>query len=137
MAQTGQSMQNGNFNKNHLEEHLQVWQGKNRVLVLYAPTIEHPEYLKQLKMLGNAEDGLQERDLVQVALTDKEINDGTHNFLQKALGVKRDEFNVILVGKDGGVKYRSDKATDVQEIFSTIDAMPMRQNEMKERGKQE
>jgi hypothetical protein len=36
---------------------------------------------------------------------------------------------VILIGKDGGIKSRSDRL-DIQAIFSTIDAMPMSQREM-------
>lgn len=36
---------------------------------------------------------------------------------------------VILIGKDGGVKSRHDHL-DLEAIFSEIDAMPMRQREM-------
>lgn len=36
---------------------------------------------------------------------------------------------VILIGKDGGVKSRHDRL-DLAAIFSEIDAMPMRQREM-------
>lgn len=36
---------------------------------------------------------------------------------------------VILIGKDGGVKYRSPKL-DLAEIFARIDSMPMRRTEM-------
>lgn len=37
---------------------------------------------------------------------------------------------VILIGKDGGIKSRFDRV-DLKAIFSDIDAMPMRQNEMR------
>jgi hypothetical protein len=37
---------------------------------------------------------------------------------------------VILIGKDGGVKSRLDRV-DLQGIFLQVDAMPMRQNEMR------
>jgi hypothetical protein len=36
---------------------------------------------------------------------------------------------VILIGKDGGIKYQSDYL-DLEAIFSEIDVMPMRQFEM-------
>ena len=36
---------------------------------------------------------------------------------------------VILIGKDGGLKLRLDNL-DIPILFSVIDAMPMRQNEM-------
>jgi hypothetical protein len=131
MAQTGTA------GKDHLAEKFENWQGKRRVLVLYAPAASHPEYVKQLRMLDSRKDGLAERDLVQVALTDGETDAEARNYLEKELGVRRGEFNLVLVGKDGGVKYRSQQATETAEIFSTIDAMPMRQNEIRQQGKQE
>jgi hypothetical protein len=38
---------------------------------------------------------------------------------------------VILIGKDGGVKSRLDQL-DLDVLFSDIDSMPMRRNEMRE-----
>ena len=40
-------------------------------------------------------------------------------------------FTVILVGKDGGDKLKSLKPLTLQKLYDTIDAMPMRQSEMK------
>ena len=42
------------------------------------------------------------------------------------------EILTILIGKDGGEKYRKSGVTDWQEIFRKIDAMPMRQAEMRQ-----
>ena len=39
----------------------------------------------------------------------------------------------ILVGKDGGVKFRQDRIVELKEIFRVIDAIPMRQQEMKKK----
>jgi len=38
-------------------------------------------------------------------------------------------FALMLVGKDGAVKFRSDKVVVPDEIFGLIDQMPMRQKE--------
>jgi hypothetical protein len=38
---------------------------------------------------------------------------------------------VILIGKDGGVKNRLDQV-DLEALFANIDAMPMRRNEMRD-----
>ncbi|MBW4517481.1 MAG: DUF4174 domain-containing protein [Timaviella obliquedivisa GSE-PSE-MK23-08B] len=43
------------------------------------------------------------------------------------------KFTVILVGKDGTEKQRSQTPIDPATIFRTIDAMPMRQQEMRDR----
>lgn len=41
-------------------------------------------------------------------------------------------FEVLLVGKDGGVKLRRNKLVAASEITALIDTMPMRQEEMKQ-----
>jgi hypothetical protein len=55
--------------------------------------------------------------------------------LRKKFGVTADEFEVILIGKDGTVKLRSKAAVSTSALFQLIDAMPMRQEEMREKKK--
>jgi hypothetical protein len=43
-------------------------------------------------------------------------------------------FAVVLVGKDGGEKRRSNDVVAVEELFAQIDAMPMRQSERRRAG---
>ncbi len=43
-------------------------------------------------------------------------------------------FYVVLVGKDGGEKLRSETVLPIGKLDSTIDGMPMRQDEMKRKG---
>ncbi len=126
-----------NTEDTRLEERLGSLRGKNRVLVLYAPTAEHPEYVKQLRMLADAKTELAERDLVQITRTDEKMDAGTRDYLRRELNVPGGAFNVLLIGKDGGVKYRGTKATNPEQLFETIDAMPMRQSEMQKGKKQE
>ncbi|WP_405405762.1 DUF4174 domain-containing protein [Paracoccus sp. Ld10] len=38
-------------------------------------------------------------------------------------------FQVLLIGKDGGIKMRSDTPVTAEHILSLIDSMPMRQGE--------
>ena len=45
-----------------------------------------------------------------------------------------DDFNLILIGKDGGVKYNTNKPVKINKIFEIIDKMPMRMQEIKERN---
>lgn len=51
--------------------------------------------------------------------------------LRKRFHVAPEAFAVILVGKDGGEKLRSDRPVTWERLQSTIDAMPMRQQEMR------
>ena len=45
------------------------------------------------------------------------------------LGLPDEEFAMLLIGKDGGIKQRWRSAVPVQEIFAVIDGMPMRRSE--------
>jgi hypothetical protein len=40
-------------------------------------------------------------------------------------------FEIILIGLDGGIKLRKNDIVSREELFSIIDAMPMRRNEMR------
>lgn len=51
--------------------------------------------------------------------------------LLKRYQIQEHEFVVLLIGKDRGVKLSSKELVSTQQIFSLIDAMPMRQWEMK------
>lgn len=44
-------------------------------------------------------------------------------------------FTIILIGKDGGEKYRSNQLMTSTHLFALIDAMPMRQAEMQKKQK--
>lgn len=44
------------------------------------------------------------------------------------------EFELVLVGKDGGVKARATKPEALDEFLDTIDRMPMRRAEIQRRG---
>ncbi|MEH2439335.1 DUF4174 domain-containing protein [Nostoc sp.] len=119
----------------------QKW--KNRVLLVFAPSVDNHTYQQQMQLLQAHNGNFAERDLVlvQVLATDESyanrqpIDKSSAAKLRDRFGVDKESFRVILVGKDGGVK-RSD-ATPVKAtaIFEEIDAMPMRQQEMQERGR--
>ena len=44
------------------------------------------------------------------------------------------DFQAVLIGKDGGVKARWAEPVSLNALYELIDAMPMRQREMRERG---
>ena len=37
---------------------------------------------------------------------------------------------ILLIGKDGGIKYESKRSVSLIQLFELIDSMPMRQDEM-------
>ena len=88
----------------------------HRVLYAYAPTIADPALLRQRSLFDAAKSGMADRDLVLIPVIGK-----------------RPHFEAVLVGKDGGEKLRSPEPLTPERLFETIDAMPMRQQEMRQR----
>ena len=80
------------------------------------------EYEKQLTLLERDSMGIKERDLV-ITTVEKESE-------YKKYNVATDRFTLLLIGKDGGEKFRSTKPVAIETIFRLIDSMPMRQAEM-------
>ena len=93
----------------------------NRPLVIFAPSKTDPAYITQMSMLEKQQAELAERDIIVLIDTSPTAN-GT---LRKQLNPKG--FEVVLVGKDGGMKLRETTPLDTEVLLSTIDKMPMRQ----------
>lgn len=86
---------------------------------------------QQWQVLQQDSAGLAERDL-QIERVEPVSS------LYKTYAVSAGEsFTIILVGKDGGEKYRSNKITTTTQLFALIDGMPMRQAEMRQKKKNE
>jgi len=118
----------------------QKWQ--NRVLLVFAPSVDNHIYQQQMQLFEQHQNGFTERDLVLVqVLADKSyangqpIDESSVGNLRNRFGVDKDNFRVILVGKDGGVKRSDTTPVEATAIFEQIDAMPMRQQEMQQRGR--
>ncbi|MBD2472749.1 DUF4174 domain-containing protein [Nostoc sp. FACHB-145] len=115
----------------------QKWQ--NRVLLVFAPSVNNRTYQQQMQLFNQHQNGFTDRDLVlvQVLATDKSyangqlIDESSAANLRNRFGVEQQNFRVILVGKDGGVKRSDTTPVEVKAIFEQIDAMPMRQQEMR------
>lgn len=116
------------------------WQ--NRVLLVFE-AVQDSAYSSEFdQQLKTQLCGLQDRDLIVVrvpASTDVPIDNkpetSDHSIsLRQRYSVSGGAFSVILIGKDGGEKLRSDDRVDLGEIFALIDTMPMRRAEMRERA---
>ncbi|MBD2505499.1 DUF4174 domain-containing protein [Anabaena azotica] len=119
----------------------QKWQ--NRVLLVFAPSVDNRDYQQQMQLFNQHQNGFTDRDLVlvQVLATDKSyanrqlIDESSAAKLRDRFGVDKDNFHVILIGKDGGVKRQDATPVQATAIFEQIDAMPMRQQEIQQRGR--
>jgi len=80
----------------------------------------------QLNWLMNDSTGIAERD-IDIIQVKEDSN------LLSQYGVASKQFAIILIGKDGGEKFRSLKAETTETLFAIIDSMPMRKSEMKKK----
>ena len=103
-----------------------MYPGKRQVLIFYK---EDGNIIKdkQLAILQQNEAGLKEREI-----TVKTYNITVQNGEATKWKIEPSaSFIFLLIGKDGGEKLRSDSLVNADRLFSVIDAMPMRKNEMK------
>ena len=123
------------------------WQ--RRVLLLFAPTAQDARYRSQLQRLRAAPDSaFVERDLLLITLPAEgkprrrsweaesqaqPVSAEAALRLRERFGVADEDFAFVLVGKDGTEKRRDRAPVAPEAIFEEIDAMPMRQREMRER----
>jgi len=98
---------------------------EKRQLLVFAENTNNSSLKTQQKVLNADPEGLKERDIeVKFFYADRDKD----KFKEKHI---KSGFTIILVGKDGGDKLRSTSTLTLQKLYSTIDAMPMRQSEMK------
>ncbi len=120
----------------------QKW--KNRVLLVFAPSSSHRTYQQQMQLFEQHQRDFANRDLVLVQVlaqgpsyaNGEPIDSSTVAHLRDRFGVSKEDFRVVLVGKDGGTKRSDSSPVKANTIFGEIDAMPMRQQEMRERSNQ-
>ncbi|WP_194439210.1 DUF4174 domain-containing protein [Vibrio fluminensis] len=115
----------------------QYW--PHRSVIFFAPSQDkHVEQFELETLLNDC--ALTTRDVVTLIITNDGYTQPTWVEEQFDLGmlynlyhVKPDEHVAILIGKDGNEKMRWGKSTDWHKVKQTIDDMPMRQREMKDR----
>lgn len=122
-------------------KNLDHFQWKNRLLIIYLADEKSSILENQLAEISQNKEGYKERDLKVILLKDQQVeiwnSNENHNLqfnkITEELNIDKDKFyHNLLIGKDGGVKLRSDAPISNKKLFDTIDAMPMRQREMRD-----
>jgi hypothetical protein len=111
------------------EPDLDGFKWKNRVLVVLAPSENDPQWKEQRAIDAAAVAGFSERDLVEVA------ESGAEGPLHRRFGIKVSDFQVLLIGKDGHCAQQWAKPVGSEVLYSLIDRMPMRREEMRRQKK--
>jgi len=96
---------------------------KNRIILTFADDEDHPDLIKLKVEMKENKCEILNRDLLHFHFN----NDGkTGNLTTKS----DRSFRILLLGKDGGIKYESKRSVSLIHLFELIDPMPMRQDEM-------
>jgi hypothetical protein len=108
---------------------LDGWRDTKRPLLLFAPTDKDTKLVSELQRLEAAQKEWRDRDVVVAVCI------GDYPALRARLGVPPQHFVAVLVGKDGGEKYRTEDVFAVDEITRRIDSMPMGKQEAEARAR--
>lgn len=110
------------------------WQ--SRPLLLFAPTERDPRLVETLSRIDATRCDFDGRDMVLGVVTagtgtlDGQTLDADESQrLRSRFAIGEDAFGVVLIGKDGGEKWRVDEVPDLRRIYAVIDGMPMRSRE--------
>lgn len=119
---------------------LKPYQWENRIVLILTNDENAEKYQKQLAVFQSDKAGLKDRKLVIGKVMPKQYCLGLDksNWVQspelyRDFHSKNTDFEVILIGLDGGVKLRQNEILNLEKLFATIDVMPMRQAELKNR----
>ena len=115
----------------------------NRLLLLIDQRGSSNDISQQLDVLGPLNKDFVERKLLVLKVDEKGyqvLNNKIQKYISdpsiyKKYHDKTTRFNIVLIGLDGGSKLRQNQAIGRTELFSIIDSMPMRANEIKNKQK--
>jgi hypothetical protein len=120
---------------------LKQYHWRNRLLLLFAESGEDASYRETKAELVRLAADVADRDLVVFEVLERgtslvngrPITEPAADGLRKEFKAPAGRFLLVLVGKDGTVKRRSETPVPLNQVFEQIDSMPMRQREMRER----
>ena len=122
---------------------LNVYRWRNRLLMVFSSSQEDSNYHSLMEEVRDQQNGLRDRDILLFEILEKgesrldnsPLKKDSADFLRGQFGIHPGQFCILLIGKDGEEKRRWQSVVGLGVIFSVVDAMPMRQREMKEKGK--
>lgn len=107
-------------------------------MIAFSQNMESENFQQQLEIFEKDKEAFKERKLVLIQaipgkireVFPKESDWKESDFYKKEKGSKT-EFEVVLIGLDGGIKLRQNEILQTEKLFSLIDSMPMRRAEMR------
>ncbi|MFW2544599.1 DUF4174 domain-containing protein [Primorskyibacter sp. 2E107] len=109
------------------ETSLEDWIWLKRPVVVFADNPADPRYVEQMQLIVSRMDALVLRDAVVITDTDPAARSDVR------LALRPRGFMLVVLAKDGSVVIRKPAPWDVREISRSIDKLPLRQQEVKDR----
>ncbi|SEP01344.1 protein of unknown function [Salinihabitans flavidus] len=103
----------------------------SRPIVVFADGPTDPSFIQQIELLKERPEALRDRDVI--VFTDTEPSE--RSALRQRFRPRG--FMMVLVGKDGTVYLRKPLPWDVREITRSIDKLPLRQQEVRDRREED
>ncbi|UCG13167.1 MAG: DUF4174 domain-containing protein [Deltaproteobacteria bacterium] len=121
---------------------LDDYRWRNRLIVAFAPSSDDPGYKALSQTLAIRQEEVIDRDILvfhiletgEVRRGNANLPAGSGDYLKQRYSIEPGKFTALLIGKDGGEKLRREDRVELDEVFSLIDSMPMRQREMREKA---
>jgi len=113
----------GSLHAEPLKEYL--W--KRRVVLSFSAAKSTPERISLLKQIEKYQCEFDDRQMVHIDLI---AGSSDHQLLSRQFSVPNTNFNLLLLGKDGGVKLLTSQPS-LENVLTLIDTMPMRQRELR------
>lgn len=119
-----------------------------RPLLVFTPSLNDPESVRQLDELSRHSPEMKDRDIVVILITSRDavaprppadlpavaLSQSEVAAARSRFKVGSHSFRVILIGKDGSQKLSSGVVVSVDKLSSLVDSMPMRKQEIKQRS---
>lgn len=118
---------------------LAEYEWEYRPLLVFAESEDDPAYRATVQLIVSMNCQLEERHIIvsrfvnsaNSRIAGTEVDRMNENEMRRQFNIADGQFTVILIGKDGGEKYRTTSVPDMKAIFSLVDGMFMRQQEMR------
>ncbi|MDJ0823337.1 MAG: DUF4174 domain-containing protein [Paracoccaceae bacterium] len=98
-----------------------------RPLVVFADSPADPRFVQQMQLINDRLQALKDRDVLVITDTDP----GARSSVRRELRARG--FMFVLMAKDGSIVIRKPAPWDVRELSRSIDKLPLRQQEIRDR----
>lgn len=123
---------------NSFSQEFKKHQWKNRLVVVVTNDVKSKEYIDQINIFKKELSALEDRKIIVYTILPKKHTSGLLNKewisstkVYNRLNKKKESFKFFLIGLDGGIKLNQSSVLTKDKLFTLIDGMLMRRQELK------